>query len=275
VGAALPHAPGGHARVAPGELLAVRLEWRAHELSASSEPLEVALLLQTTDGTTLLESARPLLYGALPPQDWAGETMQHIQTLALPAELPPGAYQLAVGLRSGQQDLAQPAVIDGALAVDERAGQVIGERGYFVPAALLQAWDAQGGLERAGEPVMLAVSFAGALQQCFQRACLRLGAGGVERLPVGELAWLADAGLPRAPAAELQDDPQLLAFWRAQGGEMALGPLEGHPIVRFGYITQYTRYARLERWYEGGPARLGDVGLDVLRLPAGTPYRWP
>jgi hypothetical protein len=44
---------------------------------------------------------------------------------------------------------------------------------------------------------------------------------------------------------------------------------------RFGDRVQYTRYARLEQPLAGGPARLGSIGIDVLRLPGGTRYYWP
>ena len=122
---------------------------------------------------------------------------------------------------------------------------------------------------------MPAIDFGRYVEQCFQRACLRLNGNQVVRVPIGELAWLADAGLPRAPVMAFEQEQALAAAWNALGGQEVLGAPVGHPIVRFGYITQYTQYARLERWHAGGPVQLGNLGQDVFRLPGGSPYRWP
>ena len=65
--------------------------------------------MQVTDarGRRLLETTRPLLYGALAPSSWGADTIQHIQPLVLPPELPAGAYQVMVTLRSSGRDLGR------------------------------------------------------------------------------------------------------------------------------------------------------------------------
>jgi hypothetical protein len=268
--------PGdGGSSYSPGETVAVTLEWRQTATDMHAAP-DVVLQLTDRTGRPLFETIRPLLYGALAPADWGDGEIQHLQPLSLPPELPPGAYRLALTMRVNGLDLAAPRDL-GVLTVAESGGRILGEQGYYVPVPLMAEWERLGGYGGPGDPVMPAVPFAGVLQQCFKTTCLRLAHGQIERLPVGELAWLADAALPRisgAPA-EGQLSPAFQQLYDQSGGVATLGPVLGVEMKRFGDIVQYTRYARLERPLAGGAARLGAVGEDVLRLPGGTAYRWP
>jgi hypothetical protein len=82
--------------------------------------------------------------------------------------------------------------------------------------------------------------------------------------------------LPLAGAgAALEIGPAFRSFWEDGGGAAALGEPITPELIRGDQIVQYTRYARLERPIAGGPARLGPLGDEYLRLPGGVPYRWP
>src|SRR5262249_40815920 len=127
--------------------------------------------------------------------------------------------------------------------------------------------------------------------QCFARVCLRLRGDTAERVPLGELVHLADAGLREAPTAAQADQAGVtvghfsetgqtlrgafLADWRDHGGGDAVGPPITPELVRGDRVVQYTRYARLERPIESSAVRLGRLGEEFLRLPGGIPYRWP
>jgi hypothetical protein len=287
-------------------LLTLDWKWRPNELGLSAEPPWPGLIGSGRDDVVaqliddrsqvLAESARPLLYGALRPRNWVddgfwgGEVMQHLQPLALPARLPAGSYRLVVTLRRDGRELALPRALT-TIVVEEQSGQLLGEQGYFVPAPLLDDWRELGGYDGPGDPLMPAAPFAGYTLQCFARDCLRLGGRGVERLPLGELIRLIDAGLQ--PAADpvaaspattaIQDFPEtdqvlsgiFLAYWRENGGMARFGPPISGELLRGDRIVQYTRYARLERPAGGGAVRLGRLGEEYLRLPGGVLYRWP
>jgi hypothetical protein len=46
----------------------------------------------------------PLVYGVLRPSDWDGDAaIQHMHTLDLPFDLPPGMYRLDVALRADDE----------------------------------------------------------------------------------------------------------------------------------------------------------------------------
>jgi hypothetical protein len=111
--------------------------------------------------------------------------------------------------------------------------------------------------------------------QCFARGCLCLQAGGAERLPLGELVLLGEAGFRPAtgPSSFTLDGP-FADYWSTNGGAAAFGPPISGEITLRDRVVQYTRYARLERPLEGGVVRLGALGFDYLRLPGGGPYRW-
>src|SRR5262249_51534143 len=236
--------------------------------AGEGDNVQVVTKLADRRGQVLFETSRPLLYGALPPSGWADIAVQHMQPIALPPDLPAGNYQIAITLR-GEHDLAPPQGL-AWLTVEAPAGRQIGEGGYYVPAALLDAWTRLGGDTGPGDPLMPAVPFKGAIQQCFARACLRLVGDQVQQLPLGELVHLADVGLPLAPVPgeEGQEGvtiihfPQtgqtlsmeFLDYWRDHGGEAALGPPITPELIRGDRIVQYTRYARLERPRSGGPA---------------------
>ncbi len=264
----------------PGETALLTLDWRydaAPNDPAPTNAVSVVVQLQDAAGSVLAEFTRPLLYGALALRDWGDAVVQHLQPLALPAELPPGSYRLALGLRAGERDLAAPQPL-ATLNVEPRRGRAIGERGYFVPEPLLAAWRARGGDGSAGpgDPIMPAVPFADGTLQCFARACLRFSPGGVQPLPLGELISLADAGLqPTGAGAPGTVSAGFQALWQASGGDEQLGPAIGGELIRGDKVVQYTRYARLERPLAGGAARLARLGDEFLRLPGGGPYRWP
>ncbi|HWQ15855.1 MAG TPA: DUF2029 domain-containing protein [Roseiflexaceae bacterium] len=239
--------------------------------SAEAPAFEVVLQLHGANGAVLAESARPLLYGALPPGDWGRETVQHMQPLALPPALPPGMYALLATLRQGGAALTPPREV-ARITVGELSGRLLGEGGYFVPAPLLEAWAREGGYDGPGDPLTPAVPFAGYLGQCFQRACFRVAGGEVERVPLGALVSLAETGVPEGAVAL---DDRFRAFWEQSGGEATLGPPVTPPFARGDRLVQYTRYARLERPRDGGEIRLANLGEEFLRLPGGVAYRWP
>jgi hypothetical protein len=280
----------GRAAYHPGESVLLTLDWQRVGVAGDPQPQTRALevVVQVTDGQGHVfdEIARPLLYGVLPPEDWGGEVMQHLQPIALSPEILPMDYHLSVTLRADGRDLAPPRAL-AVLPVEEQAGAQAA--GYYVPAPLLAAWGRLGGEEGPGEPLTPAVPFRGYTLQCFGAACLRLEGSQVAQVPLGELVHLADVGLRAAPssAIEGQESPQrfaetgealsgaFLEYWRAHGGEAALGPPITPELTRGDAIVQYTRYARLERPQGGGAVRLGRLGEEYLRLPGGVPYRWP
>jgi len=264
-----------------GETALLTLDWQ----SVRPEPqapgpekrdLAVAVLVMDEQGTVLFETARPLLYGALRPGDWGEAVVQHMQPIALPPELPPETYRIAVTLRSGDRELAPPREL-APLAVEAPAGRSVGEQGYFVPAPLLETWERLGGDAGPGDALMPAVPFQDGTLQCFARACLRLASGQARQLPLGELVRLADVGLRPIDAAGAPDrmSDVFLEFWQTHGRADVLGPPITPELVRGDRIVQYTRYARLERPVDGGSVRLGRLGEEFLRLLGGMPYRWP
>jgi hypothetical protein len=274
--------PAGRALPQPGELLLLTLEWRRDQNAA--DDYEVLAQLADTRGNVVLETTRPLLYGALPPRDWANETVQHLQPIALPPELPPGDYRLLISLRAQGHELAAPRAL-APIVVEPPTGRLLGERGYFVPEPLLAAWRAAGGYDGPGDPIMPATPLHGYTLQCFARACMRVSGTTLERLPLGELIALGDASPPFTSAA---DGPEqsfaetgqrmrgtFLEAWNENGGAAALGPPISAELLRGDQVVQYTRYARLERPIEGGAVRLGRLGDEFLQLPGGGPYRWP
>jgi hypothetical protein len=261
-----------------GETALLTLDWHQdpETMSQVPEDLSIDVIVQVADmqGRIVLETSRPLLYGALPPSDWGDTTVQHVQPLALPAELPPATYTLALTLRAGKRDLAPPQAL-AQLIVEQSAGRQLGEHGFYVPAPLLEAWAQLGGDEGPGDALMPATPFEGYLLQCYTRACLKLVNGQVQRLPLGELVHLADVGSPTAVVPGLALDADFLDYWREHGGEERLG-LPITPAFMLGdRIVQYTRYARLERPSSGGRIRQGRLGEEYLRLPGGVLYRWP
>jgi len=228
-------------------------------------------------GNIFLETARPLLYGALPPSAWDGDMVQHLEPIELPLEIPPATYQIAITLRAADHNLAPPQAL-APLEIEAPAGRQIGEQGYYVPAPLLDAWRQLGGDDPTGpgDPLMPATPFQSFTMQCFARACLKLTNGVVQRVPLGELVHLADVGLrPAGAATDQQIGEDFRAFWQANGGAETFGAPLTPELIRGDRIVQYTRYARLERPTGGGAVRLGRLGEEFLRLPGGVTYRWP
>jgi hypothetical protein len=262
-------------------LLTLDWQYQKPESQAPGAERNLDVVVQVTDGhgSVFLETARPLLYGALAPEDWGGEAIQHMQPIALPDEIPPLGYRLAVTLREGGRDLAAPRDL-AALPVEQQDGRVVRlglPAPVYMPAPLLAAWERLGGEAGPGEPLMPAVPLPGYTLQCFARSCLRLVGGQAEQAPLGELVHLGDVGLrpveALAPAGEVSAG--FRAFWQERGGEAVLGSAITPELLRGDRIVQYTRYARLERPVAGGAARLGRLGEEYLRLPGDVAYRWP
>jgi len=282
----------GRAAYHGGETVLLTLDWTASQAPTNARAIEVVAQLNDSNGHSLLTETRPLLYGALPPSAWGEDTVQHLQPLELPLDIPPATYQIAVTVRAAGHDLVPPQTL-APLMVEAPAGRQIGEYGYYVPAPLLDAWRQLGGDDATGpgDPLMPATPFHSFTMQCFARACLRLAGGAVQRVPLGELVHLADVGLPRAPTPGEESQERVTAlnfpatdqtlyetflnYWRDHGGEEVLGPPITPELIRGDRVVQYTRYARLERPISGGAVRLGRLGEEFLRLPGGVLYRWP
>ncbi len=275
---------------APGELLALTLEWQRDAAAmqartAGSAPLagDLKVVLQLTDGAgrALLESERLLLYGALPPDDWPLDgVVQHMHPLALPSELPPRNYGLAVTLRVAGQDLLPPRQF-AVISLGAAGGHHFPETNYFVPDPFLQEWEALGGIARVGYPLTPVVPFAWGSLQCFERTCLELRGDMVQQRALGERLYLAETVrgidcLEGAGTTPGQAEPcaEFAPLW-AGDAAASLGPPISGELLRQGYIVQWTRYARLERHAVTGDFGLGRLGDDSLRLPPGMRYRWP
>ena len=268
--------PSGKAGYHAGELVVVTLDWLSRGQAAGDrgQPKipRVVLSLHSLDGQLLVEDVQPLVYGAVAPREFPAEGVQHMQPLRLPDALKPGDYQLEVALRD-QRGLRATSQILAQLYVAAQTGALLpgwlGDRQReYVPAPLLAA------SAQLGPPLTPVVPFVGFLQQCFARGCLRWQHGAVVRVPVG--AWLSAGDLGAVGAF---DGPQISAgfrrFYEASGGVATLGTAVTNEFRSGERMVQYTQFVRLERPIAGGDATLGNVGVDVLRLPAGTPYRWP
>jgi hypothetical protein len=264
---------------APGESILVMLEWQKSD-PAPTAPLEVIVQLTDSTGTPIVESVRPLVYGALAPADWDGPT-QHMQTLELPPELLPFRHQLAIALRAVGREPAKAQPLT-EIAIGEAHGAHLGEPAYYVPDPFLRIVEQSGGIAQFGAPLMPAVPFFDdALYQCFTWNCLTMQNGRISRLPLGELVLLGDAALqPLDSAAQPGTELPSLSgsfreYWQTHGGETVLGPPITGELRRRDAVVQYTRYARLERPLNGGDVVLGRLGEEFLRQPAWVPYRWP
>ena len=212
-------------------------------------------------------STLPLLYGALPLEDWGARRVQHLQTMALPATVPSGRYSVIVSM--GEAEL----VLGEIVVAEPDGGATIG--GFYVPAPIHAAWLNLGGEASLGRPLTPAVPFGTFTQQCFLRGCLQISAGGVTQVALGETLALGDAGAADSMAGGAPAlDPGFVASYAANGGAARFGPPVTAAFRSGTRLVQYTRYARLERPIAGGEVRLGDIGGEFLRLtPDG--YRWP
>ncbi|GAB4215980.1 MAG: hypothetical protein OHK0022_56540 [Roseiflexaceae bacterium] len=266
----------------PGELLTLTLGWTSAgtgdpQLKTQNSNLKtlVVLRLRDGDGAPVLEDQRPLLYGALAPEQWpTGSEVQHMQPLRLPEGLPPGSYTLEVELWDAAGGQTAPQQI-ARIGLEQGAGQTVGQ--HFIPAPLLDAWQ-QAGPEGLGEPLMPAVPFEGFVAQCYTRGCLRLRGDRAGPLPLGELVRLADLGVageqPAVASPPVPPEGPFGDFWTALGGISTLGPPVSGELRRGDKLVLYTSYARLERPLDSDEVRLANVGVDYMRLPS-IPYRWP
>ena len=258
----------------PGELLTLTLGWQRGATQPTGTPT-VTVQLATADGTPLLTTERPLLYGAYPPARWPSDTtVQHMQTLILPAELPHGGYTLAVGLRDAEQP-SEPQVI-APITVAGQGGTTFAPPGFFVPARLHQAWAELGGIERAGLPLTPAVPFAWGRLQCFERVCLELRGELVQQRALGEQLYRAETKRGAGCVTGTPNPDGFCPNFAAAPGQYAnLGSALSGEVARNGWVVQWTTNARLERAPGQRALGLGRLGDESLRLPPGTPYRWP
>ena len=94
---ALIEATSSATTVAPGGQVPVELLWQAAK--APGEPLVVVTQLLDAAGHVVAGLEAQPLDGRYPTQSWAaGELVRDRHTLALPADLAPGAYRLIVGV---------------------------------------------------------------------------------------------------------------------------------------------------------------------------------
>lgn len=270
-----------------GNMLVVTLGWEReeHRSQHGSTP-DVLLRLEDGAGAVITETKRPLLYGVFAPTEWpAGQVVQHMQPITLSHQLATGVYSLTVALDDGTAELSPPQHLITMTVGMERGGFFDGT-GYYVPPAILTAWEQMGGAMRVGAPLTPAVPFAWGTLQCFEYTCLEVRDGQVVQRPVGEQLYLAetlrndtcldpefDDPANHPPAAVC---PRLQPLWLRAGGMHRIGTSISGEISRYGYIVQWTKYARLERPLEGeAEPGLGRLGDDLQRLPLGGRYRWP
>ncbi|WP_238613494.1 hypothetical protein [Candidatus Oscillochloris fontis] len=254
----------------PGELLVLNLAWERGAATPSAD-LPVRLILTTPDGTPLLESSLPLLYAAFPPAQWpSGVEVQHLQTLALPPELPPGRYGLALALGN------DPPLALTTLEVQSAGGHYFEATDYFVPAPMMQAWAELGALERLGLPLTPAVPFAWGRLQCFELGCLEWRAGTISLRPLGQQLYLGETMRATGCPAASMDDGICTGFaGLVEQHGASLGAGVSGEFERYGWTVQWSEYARLERWEARNAQGLGRLGEESLRLAPGIRYRWP
>lgn len=254
----------------PGELLTLTLEWLAPGAETATPPVHISL--RDGSGEVRAESERPLLYGVFPPAHWPHDrAIQHMQPLALPADLPAGRYSLHVAVAdSAPQPLAE-------IVVQPAGGMLLGETGHFVPARLMRAWAEFGGVDRAGYPLTPLVPFEWGRLQCFERTCLELRNGNVVMRALGRRMYLAETVRgARCENAAPAGDALCPAFHGAPEHYGAFGSALSGELSRNGWIVQWTDDARLERAPgTTAPIGLGRLGDESLRLAPGQTYRWP
>lgn len=245
----------------PSTQLPVLLTWQSQSANDTT-PRTVTLTLVDAEQQVLSRSVQPLFAGALTVAD-AVAPLQHLQSVALPARLPDGTYQIAVQLDE------QPAISATTIVVQGGAGQVRGEPGYLIPDQFVQYIAAHGGSVAWGAPLMPAMPFADMTLQCFTVRCIMADAAGIRPAPLGE--WLRGATV-LLPAA---DEVASYDFMR----EMVVsGQFDGDAYAvadvarRENDIHLWLRKEVLLQ-YRGDTVSLANGGERLLRLP-GIPYRW-
>jgi 4-amino-4-deoxy-L-arabinose transferase-like glycosyltransferase len=107
--------------VAAGETLPLALFWRAQRPLDGDYTVFVHLL--DDQGNKLAQRDLPPLEGSLPTSQWrAGELIRDDQDLLIPANVPPGSYQLSVGMYRADtmQQLNAGPILIGPVTVSER-----------------------------------------------------------------------------------------------------------------------------------------------------------
>ncbi len=93
--------------VAPGEPLPVRLLW--FNLLRTDQHYSTFVQLTTADGTLVAQSDSEPNLGTVPVPRWLpGQLIEDLHLLPLPADLPPGEYQLWGGIYASTPDGIQP-----------------------------------------------------------------------------------------------------------------------------------------------------------------------
>lgn len=283
--------------VVAGDVLIVTLEWQrtspapqgrptaSDTASEFSRPLQVTVSLTDERGQPILQSTRPILYGVLAVEAWPeGVPIQHMQPLALPPDLPPRFYRLAVTVQANGKPVAPSATLTTISTTTTAAagGRLFEQTGFFVPHPVLRAWQRLGGVERAGDPLTPLVPFGWGRLQCFEYVCLEWHGDAIEQRAVGQQIYLAETRRSTGCSGPqpLQQPvpglcPSFVPFWERYGP--ALGAVVSGAIERNGWMVQWTRYARLERLPGSTPPAmgLGRLGEESLYLGPGVRYAWP
>jgi hypothetical protein len=102
----------------PGQALPLTLFWQVG--GAVGDELSVLVHLRGPDGATLLTADGPPAGGSRPTSSWQpGDRIRDDRALALPADLPPGRYTVAVGMYRWPSLEHLPATIAGARLPDD------------------------------------------------------------------------------------------------------------------------------------------------------------
>ncbi len=104
-------------RTQPGEMVRVRLHWKAQ--GTSSKPYKGFVHLLSPDGTLVTQDDQQPLEGFLPTPLWrSGLRLIDEYELSLPETLPPGTYTLTTGLYDEETLQRLPVFVEGKLVGD-------------------------------------------------------------------------------------------------------------------------------------------------------------
>jgi hypothetical protein len=155
------------ASLQPGHPLTVTLHWQARE--PVSAPYTVFLHLLDPDGQRVAQADGPPFDGLHPTDHWLpGERLRDQRQLTLPADAPPGRYQIVVGwydplsqdrlpLLTGDDSLSMASISLGPIEVEEPGVSVqvtLGDQIEVVGFDLWRAADGQWVPLPVGEPLL-------------------------------------------------------------------------------------------------------------------------